>query len=102
MDLDCCGFFKAVADPTRIKIMMMLTGGEMRVSDICQHFDIKQPSISHHLSILKNAKIVRDRKEGKEVYYSLDVCCIESCCGGFIEKFKSKNKINKKEDIFFW
>ncbi len=88
MDFDCCSFFKAVADPTRVKIMMLLAKREMCVSDICQHFQMKQPSISHHLNILKNAKIVTDRKEGKEVYYSLNSCCIDSCCSDFMKKFR--------------
>jgi len=102
MEMDCCSFFKAVADPTRVKIMMLLSKEAMRVSDICRHFNMKQPSISHHLAILKNAKIVTDRKEGKEVYYSLNTCCIASCCSEFMGKFKPKDKKTAKEDIFFW
>ncbi|MBI5184591.1 MAG: winged helix-turn-helix transcriptional regulator [Nitrospinae bacterium] len=81
-----------MADPSRIKIMMLLMKGEMCVSDICQHFHMKQPSISHHLNILKNAKIVSDRKEGKEVYYSLNSCCIDSCCSEFMQRFRGRPK----------
>lgn len=92
MEFDCCKFFKAVADPSRIKIMMLLMKGEMCVSDICKHFNMKQPSISHHLNILKNAKIVSDRKEGKEVYYSLNSCCIDSCCSEFMQRFRGRPK----------
>ena len=77
MELDCCGFFKAVSDPTRVRIMKLLIGKEMW-----------QPSISHHLNILKNAKIVKSRKEGKEVYYSLDRFCISDCCGSFMKDFE--------------
>ena len=89
MQFDCGSFFKAVSDPTRIKIMKLLCGKEMCVSEICAHFKMKQPSISHHLSILKQAKIVADRKEGKEVYYSLNKCCISSCCQDFMGLFKN-------------
>ncbi len=92
MKFDCCTFFKAVADPTRIKIMMLVMKKEMCVTDICKHFKMKQPSISHHLNILKNAGIVKDRKEGKEVYYALNKCCISSCCGDFMDKFKKGSK----------
>lgn len=102
MEFDCCDFFKAVADPARVKIMMLLAKREMFVSEICQHFKMKQPSISHHLNILKKAGIVKDRKEGKEVYYSLNTCCIDSCCGDFMERFKSKDGSDKKNSIFFW
>jgi len=87
MTYDCCCFFKAVSDPTRIKIMKLLKQKEMCVSDICKHFNMKQPSISHHLNILKNAKIVSSRKEGKEVYYSLNRSCISSCCSDFMGDF---------------
>ncbi|MDP6624970.1 MAG: metalloregulator ArsR/SmtB family transcription factor [Nitrospinota bacterium] len=92
MNVDCCSFFKAVGDPTRVKIMVLLRKKEMCVSDICKHFKMKQPSISHHLNILKNAKIVSDRKEGKEVYYALNACCISDCCGDFMNMFVKKKK----------
>ena len=92
MNYDCCGFFKAVSDPTRIQIMKLLTKTEMCVSDICTHFKMKQPSISHHLNILKNAQIVRSRKEGKEVYYSLNKICISDCCSDFMGNFKEKEE----------
>ncbi|MFH1723239.1 MAG: metalloregulator ArsR/SmtB family transcription factor [Elusimicrobiota bacterium] len=88
MDFDCGSFFKAVSDPNRVKIMSLLRRRkEMSVSDICKHFDMKQPSISHHLGILKNAKIVESRKEGKEVYYRLNACCVSSCCADFMKQF---------------
>ncbi len=90
MEFDCAQFFKAIADPTRVKIMQLLVKKEMCVSDICKHFNMAQPSISHHLSILKNAKIVTDRKEGKEVYYSINCSCIDSCCTKFMRQFKEK------------
>ncbi|MFQ5561271.1 MAG: ArsR/SmtB family transcription factor [Nitrospinota bacterium] len=81
-------FFKAAGDANRMKIMMLLMKQELCVSDICKKFDMQQPSISHHLNVLKNAGIVTDRKEGKEVFYSLNKCCISSCCGGFMKKFQ--------------
>lgn len=90
MKSDCCTFFKAVADPTRIKIMTILMKNEMCVSDICKHFKMKQPSISHHLNILKNAGIVVDRKNGKEVYYTLNKNCVSSCCSEFMDKFEKE------------
>ena len=92
MEFDCNSFFKAVADPTRIKIMKLISKKEMCVSDICKHFNMKQPSISHHLSILKNARIVKDRKDGKEVYYSLNKICISTCCSDFMGDFKNGEK----------
>ena len=87
MKYDLNKFFKAISDPTRVKIMELLKDKEMNVGEICQHFDMQQPSISHHLSILKNATIVKAHKRGKEVYYHLDSICITNCCSGFQNQF---------------
>ncbi|NOZ03967.1 MAG: winged helix-turn-helix transcriptional regulator [FCB group bacterium] len=87
MQYDINKFFKAISDPNRVKIMELLKDGELNVSEICKHFDMKQPSISHHLNILKNAEIVKDRKVGKEVYYYLNKICITNCCGTFQNRF---------------
>ena len=73
--------------------------GEMCVNDICGHFKMSQPSISHHLGILKQAKIVADRKDGKEVYYSLNCKCVFSCCSDFMGQFrngKTQMDVDKK------
>lgn len=90
MEFDCCSFFKAVADANRVKIMLLLARGEMSVSAICRHFKMKQPSISHHLGVLKAAKVVDCRKEGKEVFYRLNHCCVSSCCADFMQRFSGK------------
>lgn len=92
MEFDCLTFFKAVADPNRVRIMALLAGGELSVSAICKHFKMKQPSISHHLSVLKGAKIVDARKEGKEVFYRLNECCVSSCCLDFMKRFVGGGK----------
>ena len=72
--------------------MELLRDGELNVSEICKNFDMKQPSISHHLAVLKNAEIVTDFKKGKEVYYQLNKICITNCCCGFQEKFETGGK----------
>jgi len=88
--MDLTGFFKGISDPNRVKIMKLLKNGEMPVSEIVSHFNMKQPSISHHLKVLKNAGIVTSRKEGKEIFYKLDICCISDCCMGFKSEFTEK------------
>jgi len=85
--IDCCAFFKALLDGTRQKILELLYNKEMCVSEICKHFRISQPSISHHLGILKQAGLVKTRKEGKEIYYSLNCSCMADCCKEFFSKF---------------
>ncbi|MBC8375296.1 MAG: winged helix-turn-helix transcriptional regulator [FCB group bacterium] len=95
MAYDLNKFFKAISDPNRVKIMELLKDKELNVSEICQHFDMQQPSVSHHLSVLKNADIVAHTKRGKEVYYRLDSICITSCCNGFQEQFVEIEKLGK-------
>lgn len=65
-------FFKIVGDPTRCKIVSVLTGNEMCVSDISNVLSMTKSSISHQLSKMKDQGVVKSRKRGKEVYYSLD------------------------------
>ena len=73
-------FLKALADENRMKMMDLLKEGQMCVSDICQHFDMRQPSVSHHLTILKRAGIVDSQKCGKEMMYSLNDQYVNHCC----------------------
>jgi ArsR family transcriptional regulator len=63
--------FKALADEIRLRILSLLTTREMCVCEIMVALDLTQPTASHHLGILENAGLVKDRKEGKWVFYSL-------------------------------
>lgn len=64
--------FKVLGDPTRVKILQLLSVKEMCVCDISIVLDMTQSAISHQLSTLRHAGLVKNRKEGKVVYYSLD------------------------------
>jgi DNA-binding transcriptional ArsR family regulator len=64
-------FFKALADETRLKIMKLLETREMCVCEIMVALDLTQPTASHHLGLLESAGLVKDRKEGKWVFYSI-------------------------------
>jgi len=64
--------FKILGDPTRIKILHALTNTEMCVCDIAATINMGQSAISHQLRILRNARLVKYRKEGKSAWYSLD------------------------------
>jgi DNA-binding transcriptional ArsR family regulator len=70
-----------MADPTRLRILELLKQEELCVSDIGKHFDMSQPSISHHLDILKRAGLVDYEKRGREVYYRFAGDAIIECCG---------------------
>lgn len=64
--------FKALGDSTRIKILYLLSIKELCVCDICETLNMNQSAISHQLRVLRNLKLVKYRREGKSVYYSLD------------------------------
>jgi len=65
-------FFKALGDETRLKIIQMLSKKEMCVCEVIDQLDLSQPAVSHHLKILRQAGLVKDTKEGKWVFYTLD------------------------------
>lgn len=69
---DLAELFKVFGDSTRIKILWALDASEMCVCDIAVLLNMTQSAISHQLRVLKQAKLVRSRKDGKIVYYSLD------------------------------
>ncbi len=69
--------FKALSDPTRRRIIELLRNGKMSAGEISDHFQMTGASISHHLSILKNANLVTDDKQGKYIYYELNLSVVE-------------------------
>lgn len=69
---DLAEFFKVFGDSTRIRIMCALFESEMCVCDIAALLNMTQSAVSHQLRVLKQARLVKPRKEGKVVYYSLD------------------------------
>ena len=77
--------FKALSDPTRQEILQMLTDGRMSAGDIGAHFDMTGATISHHLNILKQAGLVEDIREGKYIYYELNMTVIEEMMGWFLK-----------------
>ncbi len=90
MVINCVEFCKALADETRQKILEMLLNGEMRVGDIVDEFSMSQPTISHHLNVLKQFSLVTSRKEGKQVFYTINRGNVVECCGQLIAKFDAE------------
>ncbi|NLA71638.1 MAG: helix-turn-helix transcriptional regulator [Clostridiaceae bacterium] len=72
MLFDLAEFFKVFGDSTRIRILHVLSHAELCVCDISALLLMSQSAVSHQLRILKNARLVRNRRDGKVVYYSLD------------------------------
>lgn len=68
---------RALADPIRREILNLLKAGRMSAGDIAGHFDVTNASISRHLSVLKEADLIRDTREGKFIYYDLNASVLE-------------------------
>ena len=69
---DLLNVFKALSDETRLRILKLLEHGELCVCDIVAALDTIQPKVSFHLATLKEAGLIKDRKQGKWIHYSLD------------------------------
>ncbi len=68
---------KALADPTRRTILNLLKDGEKSAGALAEHFDMSLPAVSKHLNILKKADLIRDRREGKYIYYELNASVLD-------------------------
>ena len=68
---------RALSDPTRREILNLLKQDSMSAGDISGHFYMSVPAVSKHLSILKEAGLIRDRREGKYIYYELNASVLE-------------------------
>ena len=82
---------RALSDPTRRDILNLLKKGRMSAGDIVDHFDVTGASISRHLSVLKDADLIRDKREGKYIYYELNASVLEEIML-FIADLKGDNK----------
>lgn len=68
---------RALADPIRREILSLLKGGRLSAGEICKHFPVTAAAISRHLSVLKEADLIRDQREGKFIYYELNTSVLE-------------------------
>ena len=68
---------KALSDPIRREILNLLKQGRMSAGDIVERFEVTGASISRHLSVLKEADLIRDKREGKYIYYELNASVLE-------------------------
>ncbi len=95
-EYDLVKIFKALADKTRQEIMELLAEEEMNVTDICSEFKISQPTVSHHLHILKNCDLVATRKDGKNIYYYVRQEIVNDVFGRVVKKMHIRI-VRKKE-----
>ena len=68
---------RALADPIRRDILNLLKKGRMSAGEISDHFDVTGAAVSRHLSVLKDADLIRDEREGKYIFYDLNVSVLE-------------------------
>jgi DNA-binding transcriptional ArsR family regulator len=80
-------FFKALSDETRREILQLLTRQDYSVGEIVSNFDLSQPTISRHLSVLKQANLVSDRRRGQHVIYRLNEEIINASARSFFDRF---------------
>ena len=89
-EINCVEFCKALADPTRQRILGMLLEEEKTVSEIVGAFRLSQPTVSPHLDILSRVGLLSSRKEGKQVFYRTEQDNVVSCCGKLMAKFEGE------------
>ena len=96
MKFDPVLFAKAISDETRQKIMKLVCCDSLSVTEIVEKLDVSQPTVSHHLAILRDAGLVSIREEGKQTYYSLNQENIAVCCGQLMIKFAPESLTTEK------
>lgn len=96
MNTDPVQFAKAIADETRQKIMSQCCCCWLSVNEIVEKVGFTQPTISHHLAILRDAGLVNVREEGKQTFYSLNQEKIAVCCGQIMIKFAPESTTTEK------
>jgi len=96
MKVDAVLFAKAIADETRQKIMSQCCCCWLSVNEIVEKVGFSQPTISHHLAILRDAGLVNMREEGKQTFYSLNQERIVACCGQLMIKFAPETSTTEK------
>ncbi len=82
--------FKALADPTRRKILKLLGEGEKTAGQICEQFAISAPSMSHHFSILKQADLIFARRDGQQIYYALNTTVFQDVTAALFDLFGAR------------
>ncbi|HVX59462.1 MAG TPA: autorepressor SdpR family transcription factor [Pirellulales bacterium] len=88
--------FKALADPTRREILRLLSQGEKSAGELAERFEMSKPSMSHHFTVLKQADLVRQRREGQQIFYSLNTTVMEDVMAWLWDLFGAKQKPSKR------
>lgn len=95
--MDSVTFAKAIADQTRQEIMRLLCCQWLPVGDVVAQTGVSQPTVSHHLAVLREAGLVNARRDGKQVFYTLNQDAVAVCCGVLMQNF-APEKISTEDN----
>ena len=99
ISIDTVEFAKALADDTRQKIMAICCCEWQSVNDIVDRLDVAQPTVSHHLKVLKNAGLVKSERRGKQVMYTIDQEQLAQGCCRVAENFAPEQRIELQIEV---
>jgi ArsR family transcriptional regulator len=88
-------FGRAIGDATRQEIMRFCCCDWRSVGEVAAKVNVSQPTVSHHLAVLRKAGLVKSRKDGKQVFYTLDQQRVVSCCGKLLFAFAPEQRATK-------
>ncbi|MEA1650518.1 autorepressor SdpR family transcription factor [Nitrospirillum sp. BR 11164] len=77
--------FKALADPSRRRILQLLRDGPLSAGDIASHFDLAKPTLSGHFAVLREADLVDQERQGTTIYYRLKLSVLEEALSGLMD-----------------
>ncbi|MEZ4712429.1 MAG: autorepressor SdpR family transcription factor [Caldilineaceae bacterium] len=80
--------YKALADPTRRKVLQLLRERDMNAGELAEHFDFAKPTLSRHFAVLQEADLIQGTKQGNQIIYRLNVSVLEEALLGMLEMFK--------------
>ncbi len=92
--------FKALADPTRRRILQLLEGRELTAGELAEQFAISAPSMSHHFSVLKQADLVASRRGGQQIYYSLNTTVFQEVLAAVMELLPATEMKAEEEPLW--
>lgn len=85
--------FKALSDPSRRLILARLRQeGELTAGELAEQFDMTKPTMSHHFTVLKDAGLIKSRREGQQIIYSLNTTVVEDVVSLFLDMMKPASK----------
>ena len=84
--------YKALADPTRRRILQLLREREMSAGELAEHFDLAKPTLSGHFAVLREARLVSPEKTGTTIIYRLNVSVLEEALMALLDTFKVEPK----------